>query len=175
MDITFGESRSTDVVPVPRVVVANVARGRASVREDVPQIVVDELLTANFIFVRNVSVNREKRFVQELVVNVANSNEADALVLVGGVGIGPRDYTCEAVDGLVQRRLEGFGEAYRQMLREHLGAGTRAILQRATAGVYNKCLVYALPRQADPVRLAMRSLVIPALGEAMGIAVGPQR
>jgi molybdenum cofactor biosynthesis protein B len=175
MDLGFGLPRSGDPLPAARVVVANVARGRASVREDVPQIVIDELLAAGFVLVRNVSVNREKRFVQELLVNLANSNDADALVLVGGVGIGPRDYTCEAVDGLVQRRLEGFGEAYREMLRERLGTGSSALLQRATAGVYNRCLVYALPRQPEPVRLAMRSLVIPTLNDAMRIALGRQR
>jgi molybdenum cofactor biosynthesis protein B len=172
MDEANRAARSAEVTPVPRVVTATVAPGRGSVQDDVAAIVVDAVDAARLTFVRNVSVNREKQFIQELVLHLANRNEADAIILVGGVGIGPRDYTCEAVDGIVHRRLEGFGEAYRQLLRDQLGAGADASLQRAAAGVYNKCLVFALPRQPEPVRQAMRLLVIPTLREAMRIATG---
>jgi molybdenum cofactor biosynthesis protein B len=165
-------ARSAEATPIPRVVTATIAPGRASVQEDVAAIVVDALDAARLTFVRNVSVNREKQFIQELVLNLANRNEADAIILLGGVGIGPRDFSCEAVDGIVHRRIEGFGEAYRQLLRDQLGAGADASLQRATAGVYNKCLVFALPRQPEAVRRAMRFLVIPTLREGLRIATG---
>ena len=52
--------------------------------------------------------------------NIAGGNEADVVILIGGVGLGLRDYTCEAVDGLADRRIEGFGEAFRQMMRDEL-------------------------------------------------------
>lgn len=158
---------------VPRTVVAIVAPGRGSGQEDVPGIVVEELHAANLTFVRSVTVTREKHFIQQLVSNIANSNEADAIILIGGVGLGPRDFTCEAVDGLVDRRIEGFGEEYRRLLREELGAGPGALLQRATAGVYNKCVVFALPRQAAAVRRALQALVVPTLAEAVRTACGP--
>jgi molybdenum cofactor biosynthesis protein B len=159
--------------PVARVVVGTIALGRGSLREDVPNMVVEELQAAKFTFVRNVTVNREKHFIQQLVSNVANGNEADAIILIGGVGLGPRDFTCEAVDELAERRIEGFGEAYRRLLRDDLGAGVSALLGRATAGVYNKCVVVALPRQPHAVRRAVQELVIPTLAEAVRIAAGP--
>jgi molybdenum cofactor biosynthesis protein B len=161
----------TDRSPlIPRVLVATVSVGRGSVQDDVSKIVHDELHTAEVTLVRGVIVNREKRFIQQLVMNIANTNEADVVILIGGVGFGPRDYTCEAVDELVDRRIEGFGEAFRRLLREdvHLQAG--GFLQRATAGVFNKCIVFALPRQAEPVRMALRKLVIPAAAEAVRVA-----
>jgi molybdenum cofactor biosynthesis protein B len=156
----------------PRVIVATVNVGRASVHEDVPKLVAEELKAAGLRFIRGVTVNREKQFIQQLVSNIGNENEADALILIGGVGIGPRDYTCEAVDALADQRIEGFGEAYRQLLRTELNVGASAFLQRATAGIYNKCLVFALPRQPEAVRLALRMLVIPALADAVRIVVG---
>jgi molybdopterin adenylyltransferase len=157
----------------PRVIVATVNVGRGSVPEDVTKIATEELKAAGLLIVRGVTVNREKQFIQQLISNIGNENEADALLLIGGVGIGPRDYTCEAVDSLADQRIEGFGEAYRQLLRTELQAGADAFLQRATAAVYNRCLVFALPRQPQGVRLALRLLVIPTLVDAIRIVVGP--
>jgi molybdenum cofactor synthesis domain-containing protein len=154
----------------PRVVVATV--GRASKSEECTKIVIDGLETAQFIFVRSVTVTREKQFIQQLVLNVANGNEADAIVLLGGVGLGPRDFTCEAIHELADRRIEGFGEAYRQLLRETLSVGVEALLERATAVVYNKCVVFALPQQPAPLARAVQALVIPTLLQAVRAAEG---
>ncbi|MDP9149621.1 MAG: molybdopterin-binding protein [Myxococcota bacterium] len=169
----MSDSKPSIVPPlVPRVMVATVALGRASIPDDVRQLVVDTLRAAQFAFVRGVTVNREKQFILQLISNVANANEADAIILIGGVGIGPRDFTCEAVDQSVDRRIEGFGEAYRQLLREEFGAGPGAFLARAAAGVCNKCLVFALPRTSEPLRRAMQLLVIPSLADAVRVAEG---
>ena len=154
----------------PRVVVATVGRG--SPREDYAKIVIDALSDAHFTFVHGVTVTREGQFIQQLVLNVANANEADAVVLIGGVGLGPRDFTCEAVEELADRRIEGFGEAYRHLLRETLNMGTEALLERATAVVYNKCVVFALPQQSVPLHRAVRALVIPTLAQAVRAAEG---
>jgi len=160
-------------VPVLRCLVATVALGRASVRDDVTEVVVDELRAAAFVISRSLTVHREKEFIEQLVSNVASSNEADVIILIGGVGIGPRDYTCEAVDHLADRRIEGFGEAYRRLLIEEGGDFIGTVLTRAAAGVSNQCVVVAMPRQpAALIRLAMKSLVIPLLPEAVRIGAG---
>ncbi len=166
---------------VRRFVVATVAGGRASVKDDVAQIVSDEVNATEVAFVshikvnrlvRSVTVNREARYIEQLVMQIANNNEADVVVLIGGVGIGPRDYTCETVDRLVNHRIEGFGESFRRMLREDLNVGPEALLARAAAGIYNQCVVVALPRQVDPLRRAMQTLVLPIAGIAVRTAVG---
>src|SRR5580704_447277 len=157
-----------------RCVVATVAMGRASVKDDVTQVVIDELRAAAFLVERSVTVNREKEFVRQLVSNVVDSNEADAIVLIGGAGLGPRDFTCEAVDEMVHRRLEGFGEAYRRLLFDEGENYAGVVTVRATAGVYNGSLVVALPRQTASVLLrAMQVLVGPTIREAVRIAAGP--
>jgi molybdopterin adenylyltransferase len=159
-----------------RCLVATIAPGRASISDDVTQIVIDELHAAEVNIVRSVTVNREKQFIEQLVSHVATGNEADAIILLGGAGVGPRDYTCEAVERLVDRRIEGFGEEYRRLFREDGDAGVKAVLVRATAGVYNQCVVIALPRQvAGALRRAMQKLVVPMLPEAVRIATGVRR
>jgi molybdopterin adenylyltransferase len=157
-----------------RCLVATIAPGRASVRDDVAQIVIDELHAAGFVVTRNLTVHREKEFVTQLVASATTSNEADALILIGGVGIGPRDFTCEAVLEMADRRVEGFGEAYRRLLLED--GSENALLVRAEAGVCNGCVVLALPRQpAATTRAAMTRLVVPLLPEAVRIAAGVGR
>ncbi|HEV3193988.1 MAG TPA: hypothetical protein VGY54_25960, partial [Polyangiaceae bacterium] len=72
----------------------------------------------------------------------------------------------------LERHIEGFGEDYRRVLREEFTIGAGAMLARATAGVYNRCLVFALPRNASRLRRAMQLLVIPILAEAVQLAAG---
>jgi molybdenum cofactor biosynthesis protein B len=161
-----------DVHPL-RCLVATVALGRGSVKDDVTQVVVDGLLAAEFHVVRSVTVNREKEYIQQLVSNIANGNEAEAIILIGGVGIGPHDSTCEAVDALVDRRMEGFGEAYRRVLCDAGENPGSVALARATAGVFNRLFVVALPRQNAPVlRRATLDLLVPMLPNAVRIAIG---
>jgi molybdenum cofactor biosynthesis protein B len=158
----------------PRVLVATVTAYRSRTLEDLGKSVADDVSTA-FSLVRSVIVKSEPQFIRQLVSHVATANEADAIVLVGGTGFGPFDNTCEAIDGFVERRIEGFAEDYRRLLRDEFDAGRGALLARATAGVYNQCVVFALSGQPAYVRGAIRALVVPILSDAVEFATGRKR
>jgi cyclic pyranopterin monophosphate synthase len=79
----------------------------------------------------------------------------------GGTGIGPHDVTIEAVEGVLNRVIPGFGEIFRLLSFQEIGAA--AILSRATAGVFRTMLIYCLPGSTGAVRLAMEQLIIPTL------------
>jgi molybdopterin biosynthesis enzyme MoaB len=160
--------------PVPRVLVATVMAYRSRTLEDLAKSATDDL-RAVFSLVRSVTVKSEALFIRQLVASVATSNEADAVVIIGGTGFGPFDNTCEAIDGLVERRIEGFGEDYRHLLREEFAAGPSAMLARATAGVYSQCVVYALSGPAPQVRRGIETLVMPTLADAIELATGRMR
>jgi molybdenum cofactor biosynthesis protein B len=159
--------------PKVRVVTGNVVAPDSRLRssdEALGRAVADEIKKAGFEFVRHIVVRGEIANIQALVQNVSNENEADAVILLGGAGFGPSDHTCEAIDAFVEKKIEGFAEAYRRLLRsEH---GVHSMLSRATAGVFNKCLVFALNGQHADVRLAVEMLIAPVLGEAMDLAYG---
>jgi molybdenum cofactor biosynthesis protein B len=159
----------------PRVLVAAVTPVRSRSIEDLAKVAVDAVRAAGFTFVRSVVVKGEPQFIQQLVSHVSNDNEADAILMLGGTGIGPRDITCEALDSFVERKMEGFGEAYRRMLREEFEVATGALLTRATAGVYNQCVVFALTGQSVHVRRAIETLIVPALPDAVVAATGGVR
>ena len=86
----------------------------------------------------------------------------DAIIVNGGTGIAARDSTIEAVRGLLDKELEGFGELFRMLSFNEIGAA--AMLSRAVAGVRHGKFVAALPGSTAACRLAMEKLLIPELG-----------
>jgi molybdopterin adenylyltransferase len=86
----------------------------------------------------------------------------DAVIIDGGTGIAVRDSTIEAVRGLLDKELEGFGELFRYLSYQQIGSA--AMLSRALAGIAAGKIVVALPGSPDACRLAMEKLLIPQLG-----------
>ena len=66
-----------------------------------------------------------------LVELVAESVEV--AIINGGTGLAPRDTTYEAVVGMLDKRLDGFGELFRSLSFAEIGPA--AMLSRAVAGV----------------------------------------
>ncbi len=85
-----------------------------------------------------------------------------AIIMTGGTGITTRDRTYEAVSGLFDKRLDGFGELFRMLSYQEIGSA--AMMSRACAGLVAGRIVVALPGSENAVRLAMERLLIPELG-----------
>ena len=85
-----------------------------------------------------------------------------AVIVNGGTGIAPRDTTYEALTALFEKRLDGFGELFRMLSWEQVGAA--AMLSRAAAGIAGGKILASLPGSPDAVELAMRRLLVPELG-----------
>ncbi|MGH9361376.1 MAG: MogA/MoaB family molybdenum cofactor biosynthesis protein, partial [Thermoanaerobaculia bacterium] len=94
--------------------------------------------------------------------------EVDVVVLTGGTGVAPRDVTLEAVAPLLERPLEGFGELFRMLSYEQVGAA--AMLSRAAAGIVAGKAVFALPGSPKAVTLAMEKLILPEAGHLISQA-----
>jgi molybdenum cofactor biosynthesis protein B len=88
--------------------------------------------------------------------------QVQAILSNGGTGIAGRDTTYDALAALLEKRLDGFGELFRMLSYEEIGAA--AMLSRAVAGVYRGRLVVAMPGSRNAVRLAMTRLIVPELG-----------
>jgi molybdenum cofactor biosynthesis protein B len=88
--------------------------------------------------------------------------DVQAIIATGGTGITSRDSTYEAIDGLLQKRLDGFGELFRMLSYEQIGPA--AMMSRACAGLVAGRIVVSLPGSEAAVRLAMERLLIPELG-----------
>jgi molybdenum cofactor biosynthesis protein B len=85
----------------------------------------------------------------------------DAVITTGGTGISARDTTYEVVSRLIDKKLDGFGELFRMLSYEEIGAA--AILSRAVAGASGAKFVACLPGSTNAVRLAMEKLLVPEI------------
>ena len=65
------------------------------------------------------------------------------VISTGGTGVTGRDSTPEAVAPLFDKAIEGFGELYRTVSLEEIGAST--IQSRAVAGLTNGTFIFCLP------------------------------
>jgi molybdenum cofactor biosynthesis protein B len=87
------------------------------------------------------------------------------VITTGGTGITSRDGTFEAVDRLLEKRLDGFGELFRML--SFVDIGPAAMMSRATAGTVGRSAIFVLPGAPDAVRLAMARLILPELGHVV--------
>jgi molybdenum cofactor biosynthesis protein B len=98
--------------------------------------------------------------VRQLVLEQAG--RADVVITTGGTGITSRDSTYEAITGILQKHLDGFGELFRMLSYEEIGAA--AMMSRACAGTIGRTAVFSLPGSENAVRLAMTKLILPEIG-----------
>ncbi len=106
-------------------------------------------------------VKDEPEVIRQLLAELANADQVQAVLLNGGTGISRRDTTYEAVAGLLEKRLDGFGELFRALSYQEIGPA--AMLSRATAGTYGNLIVFSTPGSTAAVRLAMEKLIVPEL------------
>ena len=92
---------------------------------------------------------------------IANES-VQAIIINGGTGISRRDSTFEAVDAMLEKRLDGFGEVFRYLTYQEIGSP--AIMSRATAGIIKGRVLFSTPGSENAVRLAMEKLILPELG-----------
>lgn len=92
---------------------------------------------------------------------IAEGGQAQAIIFNGGTGISRRDRTYDALAQRLEKVLPGFGEIFRMLSFEQVGAA--AMLSRATAGVYQGVLVVSVPGSPAAVRLAWERLLEPEL------------
>ncbi|AUC62129.1 molybdenum cofactor biosynthesis protein MoaB [Cyanobacterium sp. HL-69] len=98
----------------------------------------------------------------KLSINDLSKRETiDILILSGGTGISPRDNTFDVVDGLLDKEIPGFGEIFRYLSYQEIGS--RAMISRAIAGIYNNKIIFSLPGSSNAVTLAMEKLILPEL------------
>ena len=96
--------------------------------------------------------------------------EVDAILINGGTGVAPRDTTFEAIQGLLEKEISGFGELFRMLSYQDIGSA--AMMTRATAGVAKGKVVVSLPGSTGAVELGMTKLILPELGHMLFLLRG---
>jgi molybdenum cofactor biosynthesis protein B len=106
--------------------------------------------------------------VAAVVRELASRPDVTVILLTGGTGVAPRDQTPEAVAALFTKELPGFGELFRLLSYQEIGAA--AMLSRACAGMIGRTAVFLMPGSTAAVGLAMERLIVPELGHLAKLA-----
>src|SRR5262244_3958790 len=133
---------------------------------DTSGILIRELLNgAGHPIVGHAVVKDEPTQVQAIVRQGCANPDLQAFILTGGTGVTSRDATFEAVEALLDKQLPGFGELFRMLSYQEIGAA--AMLSRAQMGVRDRRIVVSLPGSPNACRLALEKLLLPELGHLL--------
>jgi molybdenum cofactor biosynthesis protein B len=156
------EEHRQSAPPAVRCAVITVSDSRTSSTDKSGPLIVAGLESVGHSVVEHVVVPDEPVPLREAVLKYVAAAEVDAVLLTGGTGIAARDQTPETIAALLTKELPGFGELFRMLSYQEIGAA--AMLSRALGGMVENTLVLAMPGSTAAVRLAMEKLILPELG-----------
>ena len=103
--------------------------------------------------------------IRSSLIDLLARSDVDAIITTGGTGISARDTTYEVVERMIEKQLDGFGEIFRALSYEEIGAA--AIMSRALAGSVGTKFIASLPGSRNAVRLAVEKLLVPELAHVV--------
>lgn len=125
------------------------------------QAVHDLLVAAGFEVSAREIIRDDPAQMRSLLASFRDDDRIDAVLLTGGTGLSSRDQTFETVTALFTKQLPGYGELFRMLSYQEIGAA--AMLSRAVAGLMGRTVVITMPGSPAAVRLAMEKLIVPEL------------
>ena len=149
-----------------RFAVLTVSDTRTKETDESGQLILELAQAAFHVAAARALCKDEPEEVQQLVRQAASQADIDVLVVNGGTGLTKRDATYEAVRALYDVEVPGFGELFRMLSFEEIGAAS--MLTRASAGIVSGKPVFSLPGSPTAVRLAMEKLILPEIGHLLG-------
>jgi len=126
--------------------------------------IVGLLVTSGHVLSGRALVKDDPADVRAAITNAAVGS-TQVIITTGGTGITSRDSTYEAIDAMLHKRIEGFGELFRMLSFQEIGSA--AMLSRACAGTIGRTAIFSLPGSEGAVKLAMTKLILPEIGHVV--------
>jgi molybdenum cofactor biosynthesis protein B len=109
-------------------------------------------------------IKDDRYAIRAAVSHAIADDNIQVIITTGGTGITGRDCTPEAIEILLDKKLEGFGELFRHLSYAEIGAAT--LQSRALAGVANGTLIFVLPGSLGACQLAWEKILQSQLNPA---------
>jgi molybdenum cofactor biosynthesis protein B len=135
-----------------RIAVLTVSDSRTEENDTSGQTLVERLGAAGHKLAEKRIVPDNKYRIRATVSGWIADPEIQVIISTGGTGVTGRDGTPEAVEALLDKPLEGFGELFRMISFEEIQTST--IQSRALAGVANGTFIFCLPGSSGACRTA---------------------
>lgn len=121
------------------------------------QVFVDRLTEAGHHLAERVLLKDDLYKIRAQVATWIADEQVQVVLITGGTGFTGRDSTPEAVECLLDKRIDGFGELFRALSILDIGSST--VQSRALAGLSNRTLVCCLPGSTGACRTAWEGIL----------------
>lgn len=152
---SFGEKGSLGVS------VVTVSDTRTLETDRSGQILVDFVTAAGHHLIGREILIDDEMLIRKHVERLCDDQTVEVVLITGGTGITHRDVTPDAIAPLITKEIPGFGELFRMLSYQEIGAAT--IQSRAIAALCKTTLVFALPGSTGAVQLAVDKIIRPQL------------
>ena len=106
----------------------------------------------------------EKNIVKDNIYSIRNivstwidNEKINVIITTGGTGVTGDDGTPEAVEALLDKKIDGFGEIFRNISYDKIKTST--IQSRAIAGVANSTYIFCLPGSPSACKDAWEEII----------------
>ena len=155
--MSFGVDASLEQIPVS-IAVLTVSDTRSEETDSSGRLLVERAKAAGHrIHAKLILRDDRELIVAQLRAWIA-SGTVDVVLITGGTGITGRDVTPDAVLDVIEKEIPGFGEVLRAVSLKTVGLS--AIQSRATAGVAQSTLVFAIPGSTGACRDAWDEILV---------------
>ncbi|WP_342594446.1 molybdenum cofactor biosynthesis protein B [Salinicola lusitanus] len=114
------------------------------------QTLVDRLEAAGHRLAEKRIVPDDVYRIRAVVAGWIADDGVQVVLTTGGTGFTGRDSTPEAIAPLLDKRIEGFGELFRQLSFEEIGSST--VQSRCLGGISNATVIFCLPGSTGACR-----------------------
>ena len=121
------------------------------------QLLVKRLETAVHRLIVKQIVPDDKFHIRAVISKWCINNDIQVILTTGGTGVTGRDGTPEAVQVLLDKVIEGFGETFRAISYQQIGTST--MQSRAIAGVANGRYIFCIPGSSGACATAWDELI----------------
>jgi molybdenum cofactor biosynthesis protein B len=152
--------RKAAELPPARIAVVTVSDSRTPETDTNGQYLQDEIKKRGLILEAYQIVRDEAEEINSLLEILARL-DVQVILFNGGTGISKRDTTYDVISRKLEKVLPGFGELFRMLSYEQVGAA--AMFSRAVAGIYHGKVIISTPGSPAAVQLAWEKLIAPEI------------
>jgi molybdenum cofactor biosynthesis protein B len=153
-------NESRDFIPL-KLAVLTVSDSRTEDDDTSGRVLVERIAQAGHQVGEKTIVRDDVYAIRAVISRWIADPSVNAVVSTGGTGVTGRDGTPEAVEPLLDKVIDGFGEMFRKISWDQIKTST--MQSRCLAGVANATYVFCLPGSSGACRTAWDELIVSQL------------